>query len=178
MVVKRGTNDDQILPMARYFRGTGITLRFIEYMDVGATNGWRMDEVLPLGRGHSASARRAAPLIPLAPSTPGETAVRWGYADASGQYDPQLGEVGVISSVTTLSAATATAHLSTEGQLYLCLFASQGWDLRNLLRTGASDAEIAAAGCPSGSSATIATRSCAAKCRPIWRRSGKAGASR
>jgi len=145
MVVKRGTNDDQILPMARYFRGTGITLRFIEYMDVGATNGWRMDEVLPSDE-VIARLRAELPLIPLAPSAPGETAVRWGYADASGQYDPQLGEVGVISSVTHAFCGDCNrARLSTEGQLYLCLFASQGWDLRSLLRTGASDAEIAAA---------------------------------
>jgi len=148
MVVKRGTNDDQILPMARYFRGTGITLRLIEYMDVGATNGWRMDEVLPSDE-VIARLRAELPLIPLAPSAPGETAVRWGYADASGQYDPQLGEVGVISSVTHAFCGDCNrARLSTEGQLYLCLFASQGWDLRSLLRTGASDTEIAAAIAP------------------------------
>lgn len=148
MVVKRGTNDDQILPMARYFRGTGITLRFIEYMDVGATNGWRMDEVLPSDE-VIARLRAELPLIPLAPSAPGETAVRWGYANASGQYEPQLGEVGVISSVTHAFCGDCNrARLSTEGQLYLCLFASQGWDLRSLLRTGASDAEIAAAIAP------------------------------
>ncbi|MEN2431066.1 GTP 3',8-cyclase MoaA [Comamonas sp. F1-6] len=148
MVVKRGTNDDQILPMARYFRGTGITLRFIEYMDVGATNGWRMDEVLPSDEA-IARLRAELPLIPLAPSAPGETAVRWGYADASGRHDPQLGEVGVISSVTHAFCGDCNrARLSTEGQLYLCLFASQGWDLRSLLRTGASDAEIAAAIAP------------------------------
>ncbi|MGW8423724.1 MULTISPECIES: GTP 3',8-cyclase MoaA [Comamonas] len=148
MVVKRGTNDDQILPMARYFRGTGITLRFIEYMDVGATNGWRMDEVLPSDE-VIARLRAELPLIPLAPSAPGETAVRWGYADASGRHDPQLGEVGVISSVTHAFCGDCNrARLSTEGQLYLCLFASQGWDLRSLLRTGASNAEIAAAIAP------------------------------
>ena len=148
MVVKRVTNDDQILPMAHYFCGTGITLRFIEYMDVGATNGWRMDEVLPSDE-VIARLRAELPLIPLAPSAPGETAVRWGYADASGQYDPQLGEVGVISSVTHAFCGDCNrARLSTEGQLYLCLFASQGWDLRSLLRTGASDAEIAAAIAP------------------------------
>ncbi|MGB6096471.1 MAG: GTP 3',8-cyclase MoaA [Comamonas thiooxydans] len=148
MVVKRGTNDDQILPMARYFRGTGITLRFIEYMDVGATNGWRMDEVLPSDE-VIARLRAELPLIPLAPSAPGETAVRWGYADASGRHDPQLGEVGVISSVTHAFCGDCNrARLSTEGQFYLCLFASQGWDLRSLLRTGASDAEIAAAIAP------------------------------
>ena len=148
MVVKRGTNDDQILPMAHYFRGTGITLRFIEYMDVGATNGWRMDEVLPSDE-VIARLRAELPLIPLAPSAPGETAVRWGYADASGRHDPQLGAVGVISSVTHAFCGDCNrARLSTEGQLYLCLFASQGWDLRSLLRTGASDAEIAAAIAP------------------------------
>lgn len=148
MVVKRGTNDDQILPMARYFRGTGITLRFIEYMDVGATNGWRMDEVLPSDE-VIARLRAELPLIPLAPSAPGETAVRWSYADARGQHDPQLGEVGVISSVTQAFCGDCNrARLSTEGQLYLCLFASQGWDLRSLLRNGASDAEIAAAIAP------------------------------
>lgn len=148
MVVKRSTNDDQILPMARYFRGTGITLRFIEYMDVGATNGWRMDEVLPSDE-VIARLRSELPLIPLAPSSRGETAVRWGYANASGQHDPQLGEVGVISSVTQAFCGDCNrARLSTEGQLYLCLFASQGWDLRSLLRCGASDAEISSAIAP------------------------------
>ena len=99
MVVKRGTNEHEILPMARHFRGTGVVLRFIEYMDVGATNGWRMDEVLP-----SAAVVRLIhdelPLLPLEPASPGETAQRWGYADARGQFDPALGEIGVISSVT------------------------------------------------------------------------------
>lgn len=148
MVVKRGTNDDQILPMARYFRGTGITLRFIEYMDVGATNGWRMDEVLPSSE-VIARLRSELPLTPLAPSSRGETAVRWGYANASGQHDPQLGEVGVISSVTQAFCGDCNrARLSTEGQLYLCLFANHGWDLRSLLRGGASDAEISSAIAP------------------------------
>lgn len=148
MVVKRGTNDDQILPMAHHFRGTGITLRFIEYMDVGATNGWRMDEVLPSDE-VIARLRTELPLIPLAPSAKGETASRWGYADAAGQHDPQLGEVGCISSVTHAFCGDCNrARLSTEGQLYLCLFASQGWDLRSLLRSGASDTEIAAAMAP------------------------------
>ena len=148
MVVKRGTNDDQILPMARYFRGTGVTLRFIEYMDVGATNGWRMDEVLPSDE-VIARLRAELPLIALAPRTVGETAVRWGYAGANGQHDPALGEVGVISSVSHAFCGDCNrARLSTEGQLYLCLFASQGWDLRSLLRSGASDAEIASAIAP------------------------------
>ncbi|NIM43425.1 MAG: GTP 3',8-cyclase MoaA [Hydrogenophaga sp.] len=138
MVVKRGTNDDQILPMARHFKGTGIVLRFIEYMDVGATNGWRMDEVLPsaqvIERLH-----RELPLVPLDPTAPGETAERWAYADGSG-------EVGVISSVTQAFCGDCNrARLSTEGQLYLCLFATEGHDLRHLIRGGASDAELASA---------------------------------
>ena len=148
MVVKRGTNDHEILPMARHFRGTGTTLRFIEYMDVGATNGWRMDEVLPSAE-LIARLRAELPLVPLEPSSPGETAERWGYADASGQHDPALGEVGVISSVTQAFCHDCNrARLSTEGKLYLCLFASQGYDLRSLLRGGASDADIAAAIAP------------------------------
>ncbi|RMA62622.1 cyclic pyranopterin monophosphate synthase subunit MoaA [Acidovorax sp. 100] len=148
MVVKRGTNDHEILPMARHFRGTGTTLRFIEYMDVGATNGWRMDEVLPSAE-LIERLRAELPLVPLDPSSPGETAERWGYADAQGRHDPALGEVGVISSVTQAFCHDCNrARLSTEGKLYLCLFASQGYDLRSLLRGGASDAEIAAAIAP------------------------------
>ena len=148
MVVKRGTNDHEILPMARHFRGTGTTLRFIEYMDVGATNGWRMDEVLPSAE-LIERLRAELPLVPLEPSSPGETAERWGYADASGQHDPALGEVGVISSVTQAFCHDCNrARLSTEGKLYLCLFASQGYDLRSLLRGGARDADIAAAIAP------------------------------
>ena len=138
MVVKRGTNDHEILPMARHFKGSGVTLRFIEYMDVGATNGWRMDEVLPsaevVQRIHA-----ELPLVQLDPSAPGETAERWGYADGTG-------EIGVISSVTQAFCRDCNrARLSTEGQLYLCLFASQGHDLRALIRGGASDDDIASA---------------------------------
>ena len=145
MVVKRGTNDAEILPMARHFKGTGITLRFIEYMDVGATNGWRMNEVLP-----SADVVRLIhaelPLVQLDPSAPGETAERWGYADASGQHDRNAGELGVISSVTQAFCHDCNrARLSTEGKLYLCLFASQGHDLRALIRNGASDADVESA---------------------------------
>ena len=145
MVVKRGTNEQEILPMARHFKGTGTVLRFIEYMDVGATNGWRMNEVLP-----SADVVRLIhaqmPLVQLEPSAPGETAERWGYADANGKYDPALGEIGVISSVTQAFCHDCNrARLSTEGKLYLCLFASQGYDLRALLRGGAPDAELASA---------------------------------
>ena len=145
MVVKRGTNEHEILPMAQHFRGSGVTLRFIEYMDVGATNGWRMDEVLP-----SAEVVRRIhaelPLVQLEPSAPGETAERWGYAGADGRYDPALGEIGVISSVTQAFCGDCNrARLSTEGKLYLCLFATQGHDLRGLIRGGASDEDIASA---------------------------------
>ncbi|MFN4121176.1 GTP 3',8-cyclase MoaA [Acidovorax sp.] len=148
MVVKRGTNDHEILPMARHFRGTGTTLRFIEYMDVGATNGWRMDEVLPSAE-LIERLRAELPLVQLDPSSPGETAERWGYADAQGQHDPALGEVGVISSVTQAFCHDCNrARLSTEGKLYLCLFASEGYDLRTLLRGGASDEAIASAIAP------------------------------
>ncbi|RYF77016.1 MAG: GTP 3',8-cyclase MoaA [Comamonadaceae bacterium] len=133
MVVKRGTNDQEILPMVRRFRGTGIMLRFIEYMDVGATNGWRMDEVLP-----SAEVIRrigeSFPLTPLEATQPGETAQRWAYADGQG-------EIGVISSVTQAFCGDCSrARLSTEGRLYLCLFAGQGHDLRPLLRGDGTDA--------------------------------------
>ena len=145
MVVKRGTNDHEILPMARHFKGTGIVLRFIEYMDVGATNGWRMDEVLPsaevVQRIHA-----ELPLVQLAPSAPGETAERWGYADEDGKHAEHAGEIGVISSVTQAFCGDCNrARLSTEGQLYLCLFATQGHDLRSLVRGGASDADLASA---------------------------------
>ena len=146
MVVKRSTNVDQIVPMARYFRGTGMTLRFIEYMDVGATNGWCMDEVLPSAEVLQLI-EQTFPLVPLEASAPGETAQRWGYADADGQFDPTLGEVGVISSVTQAFCHDCNrARLSTEGKLYLCLFATQGYDLRALMRESqASDADIASA---------------------------------
>lgn len=145
MVVKRGTNEHEILRMARHFRGTGMVLRFIEYMDVGATNGWRMDEVLP-----SAEVVRRIhaelPLVQLEPSAPGETAERWGYAGPDGRHDPSLGEIGVISSVTHAFCGDCNrARLSTEGRLYLCLFATQGHDLRTLIRNGASDADIESA---------------------------------
>ena len=145
MVVKRSTNLQEIIPMARHFRGTGITLRFIEYMDVGETNGWQMDEVLPSSE-LIQLLQTEFPLIPLEASAPGETAQRWGYANASGQFDPSLGEVGVISSVTQAFCGDCNrARLSTEGQLYLCLFAAQGHDLRSLLRQGASDEDILSA---------------------------------
>jgi GTP 3',8-cyclase len=145
MVVKRGTNEHQILPMARHFKGTGIALRFIEYMDVGATNGWCMDEVMP-----SEEVIRLLqtewPLVALEHNSAGETAQRWGYADLAGGHDVLAGEIGVISSVTQAFCGDCNrARLSTEGQLYLCLFASQGYDLRTLLRNGSEDAQLAAA---------------------------------
>jgi GTP 3',8-cyclase len=144
MVVKRGTNEHEIVPMARHFKGSGVTLRFIEYMDVGATNGWRMNEVLP-SREVQKIIHAQMPLVQLGPSAPGETAERWGYADAHGLHDQAAGEVGLISSVTQAFCGDCNrARLSTEGKLYLCLFASQGYDLRSLVRGGASDADLAA----------------------------------
>ena len=145
MVVKRGTNEHEILPMVRHFRGSGMVLRFIEYMDVGATNGWRMDEVLP-----SAEVVKLInaeiPLVQLDASAPGETAERWGFADAAGQHDASAGEIGVISSVTQAFCQDCNrARLSTEGKIYLCLFATQGHDLRSLIRSGASDEDVISA---------------------------------
>ncbi len=145
MVVKRGTNEHEILPMARHFQGTGVVLRFIEYMDVGATNGWCMDEVLPsaelVQRIHA-----EMPLVQLGHSAPGETAERWGFANAQGLHEPSLGEIGVISSVTQAFCGDCNrARLSTEGRLYLCLFASQGYDLRQLLRDPSQTDEVMAA---------------------------------
>ena len=145
MVVKRGTNDHEIIPMARHFMGTGVVLRFIEYMDVGVTNGWRMNDVMPSAE---VITRLSAvhPLIALEASAPGETAQRWGYAGADGLHDPALGEIGVISSVTQAFCGDCNrARLSTEGRLYLCLFASEGYDLRGLLRDGSPDAVLASA---------------------------------
>jgi len=138
MVVKRGTNEHEIVPMARHFRGTGVVLRYIEYMDVGATNGWRLDEVLPSAQVVQ-RLHEIFPLRALEPSAPGETAERWAYEDGAG-------EIGVISSVTQAFCGSCNrARLSTEGRLYLCLFAEQGHDLRALLRGGASDDQLASA---------------------------------
>jgi GTP 3',8-cyclase len=138
MVVKRGVNDDQVLPMARFFRdhyGSAASLRFIEFMDVGATNGWRLDDVLPSAE-LLHRLQREWPLVPRGPSASGETAERWTYADGRG-------EIGLISSVTKAFCSDCNrARLSTEGQLFLCLFGSRGHDLRSLLRTGASDDDI------------------------------------
>lgn len=137
-VVKRGTNDDQILPLARHFRGSGQILRFIEYMDVGSSNGWKMDEVLPSAE---VIARIAAefPLAAIGANYAGEVAERWRYVDGSG-------EIGVISSVTQAFCSSCTRiRLSTEGKLYTCLFAQSGHDLRALLRSGSSDTGLAGA---------------------------------
>ena len=135
MVVKRGTNDSSIVPMARRFKGTGHIVRFIEYMDVGATNGWRMDDVVP-----AAEVVRAIdaelPLVNADPNYAGEVSQRWKYRDGGG-------EIGVIASVTQAFCRDCTrARLSTDGKLYTCLFATAGHDLRALLRGGFDDAQI------------------------------------
>ncbi len=145
MVVKRGTNEHQILPMARHFKGSGLVLRFIEYMDVGATNGWRMNQVMPSAEVVQLI-QSELPLVQLDPTNLGETAERWGYADAKGQHDQTAGEIGVISSVTQAFCGDCNrARLSTEGQLYLCLFAGQGYDLRSLIRGQATQVDLQSA---------------------------------
>jgi cyclic pyranopterin phosphate synthase len=138
MVVKRGMNEDSIVPMAAFFREKGYILRFIEYMDVGTTNGWRLDDVVS-AREIVRRIDAAFPIEPVLPNYPGEVAERWRYRDGSG-------EVGVIASVTQAFCRDCTrARLSAEGKLYTCLFATEGTDLRALLRGGATDDEIAAA---------------------------------
>ena len=138
MVVKRGANDAGIVPMARYFREKGHILRFIEYMDVGATNGWRMDDVVTARE----IVDRISEQMPLEPADPhyrGEVAERWRYRDGGG-------EIGVIASVTQAFCRDCTrARISTDGKVYTCLFATSGHDLRSLLRAGATDEEIEAA---------------------------------
>ena len=135
MVVKRGLNETSILPMARFFREKGYILRFIEYMDVGHTNGWRMDDVVPAAE----IVRTISAEMPLEPADPnytGEVAERWRYTDGGG-------EVGVIASVTQAFCSTCTrARLSAEGKLYTCLFGIKGHDFRALLRSGSTDEEI------------------------------------
>src|SRR5947199_10116795 len=132
MVVKRGCNDQSVLPMARHFRGNGHVLRLIEFMDVGTTNGWRLDDVVAAGEIMALIGGRR-PLELLAPSYPGEVACRYRYRDGGG-------EIGVIASVTQPFCRGCTrARLSAEGSLYTCLFAGAGHDLRGLLRAGASD---------------------------------------
>lgn len=138
MVVKRGLNDSSILPMARYFRGSGHIVRYIEYMDVGSTNGWRLDDVVPAAE-IAATIDTELPIEPASANYPGEVASRWRYRDGGG-------EIGIISSVTQPFCRGCTrARLSAEGALYTCLFATRGHDLRRLLRGGASDEYIAEA---------------------------------
>jgi cyclic pyranopterin phosphate synthase len=136
MVVKRGLNEQSILPMARHFRGTGRILRFIEYMDVGSSNGWRLNDVVS-AREIVATIDRELPLEPVEPNYTGEVAERWRYKDGSG-------EIGVIASVTQAFCADCTrARLSADGSLFTCLFATQGHDLRALVRSDATDVQIA-----------------------------------
>src|SRR5438034_3739977 len=132
MVVRRGVNEQSVLPMAAHFRHSGHVLRFIEYMDVGTTNGWRLDEVVPAAEIISLVGGRW-PLEPADPAYPGEVARRYRYRDGAG-------EIGVIASVTQPFCRGCTrARLSADGQLYNCLFAAAGHDLRGPLRAGASD---------------------------------------
>ena len=134
-VVKRGVNDQDIVRMAERWRGTGHIVRFIEYMDVGSSNGWRMDDVVPSAEVVKRISARW-PLEPIGANYPGEVAERWRYVDGAG-------EVGVISSVTQAFCATCNRmRLSTEGSLFTCLFAQSGHDLKSLLRGGASDEEL------------------------------------
>jgi cyclic pyranopterin phosphate synthase len=135
MVVKRGVNDRSVLAMARRFHATGHVLRFIEYMDVGHTNGWRMDDVVPAAE-ILAAIDAELPLEPVEPNYPGEVAQRWRYRDGGG-------EIGVIASVTQPFCAGCTrTRLSAEGRLFTCLFAVRGHDLRAVVRSGASDDEL------------------------------------
>ncbi len=137
-VIKRGVNDDQVVPMAAFFKERGQTLRFIEYMDVGHTNGWRLDDVVPASE-IVASLDAAFGVEAVPPSYRGEVANRWRYRDGRG-------EVGVIASVTQPFCGDCTrARLSAEGKVYTCLFAVRGTDLRALVRSGASDDDLAAA---------------------------------
>ena len=135
MVVKRGLNDHDVVAMARHFRGTGHIVRFIEYMDVGESNGWKMDQVVPSAE-VVAGINAVFPLEPLAANYGGETSQRWRYKDGAG-------EIGVISSVTQAFCSGCTrARLSADGKLFTCLFATAGHDLRALLRGGATDAAL------------------------------------
>jgi GTP 3',8-cyclase len=134
-VIKRGVNESQVVELARHFRGTGHIVRFIEFMDVGNTNGWRMEDVVS-AREMLELLQREWPLVPADPQYFGEVAERWRYADGAG-------EVGIISSVTQPFCGTCTrARLAANGQMYLCLFAGAGYDFRALLRGGASDEEL------------------------------------
>ena len=136
MVVQKGSNEHEIISMAERFKGTGIVLRFIEYMDVGSSNGWNMAEVLP-SQEVIALIHSVHPLEAISANYAGEVAKRWRYQDGSG-------EIGVISSVTQAFCSDCSrARISTDGQLYLCLFANKGFDFKSMLRSGKSDLEIA-----------------------------------
>jgi cyclic pyranopterin phosphate synthase len=138
MVVKRGVNDHQVIDVARHFKGSGNIVRFIEFMDVGSTNHWRMDDVIPSAQ----VVYRISEQFPIEPAESnysGEVAERWKYRDGTGEF-------GVISSVTHAFCGTCTrARLSTDGQLFTCLFAQQGYDLKAMMRAGKTDEEIRAA---------------------------------
>ena len=135
MVMKRGQNDQDLVAMARHFKGSPYILRFIEFMDVGSTNGWKMEQVVPSAE-VIARIDAELPLEGVAPSYDGETSVRWRYQDGSG-------EIGVISSVTQSFCHSCTrVRVSTEGKLYTCLFATAGHDLRALIRGGCSDEQL------------------------------------
>lgn len=135
MVVKQGVNDQHVVEMAKYFKGTGHIVRFIEFMDVGSTNGWQMSHVVP-SKQLVSQINEVFPIEPVEPNYIGEVAERWKYLDGSG-------EIGFISSVTQAFCASCTrARLSAEGSIYTCLFATEGTDLRMLVRTGASDETI------------------------------------
>jgi len=135
VVVKRGVNDHEVVDMARHFKGTGHIVRFIEYMDVGHTNGWRLDDVVPAAEVVSRISA-AMPMEMVAPNYPGEVANRYRYEDGTG-------EIGVIASVTRPFCGSCTrARLSAEGSLYTCLFATGGHDLRGMLRSGADDQSV------------------------------------
>ena len=135
VVVKRGLNDGSVVDIARRFHGTGHVVRFIEYMDVGATNGWKLDDVYPASE-IVRSIDAELPLEPLDPAYRGEVAQRYRYLDGGG-------EIGVIASVTQPFCGDCTrARLSADGKLYTCLFAVRGHDLRDLIRSGVDDVEL------------------------------------
>ena len=134
-VIKRGLNEHSVLPLARYFQGTGSILRFIEYMDVGSTNNWKLDEVVSASE-LVALINQEMPIDPVSPNYRGEVAKRWRYADGGG-------EIGFITSVTeSFCGDCSRVRLSAVGQIYTCLFATEGYDIRDPLRAGASDQDL------------------------------------
>ena len=135
VVVKRGVNEKELIKIAEHFKGTGIIVRYIEFMDVGTSNGWRLDDVVPSLQ-IVEEINRVYPIEPLNPNYTGEVATRWGYKDGSG-------ELGFISSVSEpFCKECSRIRLSVDGKLYKCLFATEGFDIRQMLRGGASDEEI------------------------------------